>query len=158
VVSGTKNLCHQLDSRCSIATNGDEARKFRCAGGRHRGCICRKLDLVQPAPVWTAISEVEWATANAHPSPMRGLFELLGTFVLAFVIAQLVLRLNSANWKRAVGLGLWLWVGFPVIFLTGSILWQNVPWQLAAIHSGDWLIKLILIPAGIAAWPKRATA
>lgn len=49
--------------------------------------------------------ELSGATANAHPSPMRGLFELLRTFVLAFVIAQLVLRLNSANWKRAVGIG-----------------------------------------------------
>lgn len=102
--------------------------------------------------------ELSGATASAHPSPVKGLFELLRTFVLAFVIAQLVFRLNIADWKRAVGLGLWLWVGFPVILLTGSILWQNVPWQLAAIHSGDWLIKLILIPVGIAAWPKRATA
>lgn len=102
--------------------------------------------------------ELSGATASAHPSPLRALFELLRTFVLAFVIAQLVFRLNIADWKRAVGLGLWLWVGFPVILLTGSILWQNVPWQLAAIHSGDWLIKLILIPVGVAAWPKRATA
>ena len=102
--------------------------------------------------------ELSGATANAHPSPMRGLFEFLRTFVLAFVIAQLIYRLNIADWKRALGLGLLLWVGFPVILLTGSILWQNVPWQLAAIHSGDWLIKLILIPVGIAAWPKRATA
>jgi len=102
--------------------------------------------------------ELSGATANAHPSPVNALFEFLRTFVLAFVIAHLLLRLNVADWKQAVGLGLWLWVGFPVILLTGSILWQNVPWQLAAIHSGDWLIKLILIPLGIAVWPKRASA
>lgn len=102
--------------------------------------------------------ELSGATASAHPSPVKALFELLRTFVLAFVIAHLVLRLNVADWKKAVGLGLWLWVGFPVILLTGSILWQNVPWQLAAIHSGDWLIKLILIPVGIAVWPRRASA
>ncbi len=102
--------------------------------------------------------DLSGATGSAHPSPVKALFELLRTFVLAFVIAHLVFRLNIADWKRAVGLGLWLWVGFPVILLTGSILWQNIPWQLAAIHSGDWLIKLILIPVGVAAWPKRATA
>jgi len=102
--------------------------------------------------------ELSGATASVHPSPVKALFELLRTFVLAFVIAHLVLRHNVADWKQAVGLGLWLWVGFPVILLTGSILWQNVPWQLAAIHSGDWLIKLILIPVGIAVWPKRASA
>ena len=32
------------------------------------------------------------ATASAHPSPVNALFELLRTFVLAFVIARLVFR------------------------------------------------------------------
>lgn len=102
--------------------------------------------------------EFSGATASAHPSAVKALFELLRTFVLAFVIAHLVVRLNVADWKQALKLGLWLWVGFPVILLTGAILWQNVPWQLAAIHSGDWLIKLILMPVGIAVWPKKASA
>jgi hypothetical protein len=102
--------------------------------------------------------ELSGAGANAHPSPMNALFEVLRTFVLTFVIAHLLRRLEVADWRQAIGLGLWLWVGFPVVLLTGSILWQNVPWQLAAIHSGDWLIKLILIPVGITIWPKRAPA
>jgi len=102
--------------------------------------------------------EFSGATASASPSPVMALLELLRTFVLAVVIAHLVLRINVAGWKQAVELGLWLWVGFPVILLTGSILWQKVPWQLAAIHAGDWLIKLILIPVGMAVWPKRAPA
>jgi hypothetical protein len=63
--------------------------------------------------------ELSGASASAHPSPVKTLFELLRTFVLAFVTAHLVHRLNSANWKQAVGLGLWLWVGFPVILPTG---------------------------------------
>jgi hypothetical protein len=35
------------------------------------------------------------------------------------------------------------------------MLWQNVPWQLAAIHSSDWPMKLLLVPMGVALWPKR---
>lgn len=101
--------------------------------------------------------ELSGGNASGQPSPTKALLELLRTFVLAFVIAELVRRLNIEDWKHALELGLLLWVGFPVILLTGSILWQNVPWQLAAIHSGDWLIKLILIPVGVAAWPKRAS-
>ena len=95
------------------------------------------------------------ATGSPQPSALKALCELLRTFILAYVIARLVLRLHVTGWKDALGLGLWLWLGFPVILLTGSILWQNVPWQLAAIHAGDWLIKLLLIPIGIALWPKR---
>ena len=99
--------------------------------------------------------ELSGTPASPHPSALKALCELLRTFVLAYVIARLVPRLNVTDWKSALGLGLWLWVGFPVILLTGSMLWQNVPWQLAAIHSGDWLIKLLLIPVGLALWPKR---
>ncbi len=99
--------------------------------------------------------ELSGATASPHPSALKALCELLRTFVLAYVIAWLVRRLNVTDWKSSLVLGLWLWVGFPVILLTGSMLWENVPWQLAAIHSGDWLIKLLLIPVGLALWPKR---
>jgi hypothetical protein len=90
------------------------------------------------------------------PNAAKALCELFRTFVLAYVVAHLVLRLNIADWRDALRFGLWLWVGFPVVLLTGSMLWQNVPWQLALIHSGDWLIKLILIPVTVAVWPKRA--
>jgi hypothetical protein len=86
---------------------------------------------------------------------LKALFELLRTSVLAYVIARLMLRLNVTDWKDALGLGVWLWIGFPVILLTGSMLWQNVPWQPAAIHSGDWLIKLLLIPLWLTLWPKQ---
>ena len=92
---------------------------------------------------------------SPSPNAVKALCELLRTFVLAYVVAHLVIRLNIVDWKGALRLGLWLWIGFPVVLLTGSMLWQNAPWQLAAIHSGDWLIKLILIPIAVAVWPKR---
>jgi hypothetical protein len=95
--------------------------------------------------------QLSGATASPHPNALKALYELVRTFVLAYVIARLIVRLNIADWKDALALGVWLWIGFPVVLLTGSILWQNVPWQLAAIHSGDWL----LIPMGVALWPKR---
>ncbi len=46
-----------------------------------------------------------------------------------------------------------LWIGFPVILLTGSVLWENVLWKVAAIHAGDWLVKMLVIPIIVSAWP-----
>ena len=89
--------------------------------------------------------ELSGVAGSPQPNAVKALCELLRTFVLAYVIARLIVRLNVTEWRAALGVGLWLWVGFPVVLLTGSMLWQNVPWQLAAIHSGDWLIKLVLI-------------
>ena len=90
------------------------------------------------------------------PSPIKAACELLRTFILAWVIAKIVLGLNLRDWKSALRLGILLWIGFPVILLTGSMLWQAVPWQLAAIHAGDWLIKLVLIPITAAVWRRKA--
>ncbi len=39
----------------------------------------------------------------------------------------------------------------PVALLTGSIAWEKVPPITAAIHAGDWLLKLLLIGAVLGA-------
>ena len=44
-------------------------------------------------------------------------------------------------------LGLRLWVAFPVVLLSGSVVHEKVPWQQAAVHAGDWLVKLLLMSA-----------
>ncbi len=66
--------------------------------------------------------------------------------VLAYVIARFVALLGITGWMGAVHFGFFLWIGFPVILLTGSVLWENIPWKVAAIHAGDWLVKMLVIP------------
>jgi hypothetical protein len=60
------------------------------------------------------------------------------------VLAYFVSMLNISNWKQAIQLGIIIWIGFPVILLSGSVLHENVHVGVAAIHAGDWLIKLIV--------------
>jgi hypothetical protein len=52
----------------------------------------------------------------------------------------------------AIQFGLFLWIGFPVILLAGSVLWGNVPWRVAAIHAGDWLVKSLVIAIIVSVW------
>src|SRR6267378_1542263 len=70
--------------------------------------------------------ELVRAIAHGHKRTSKrmpiNLCELLRTFVLAYVIARLIVRLNVTEWRAALGVGLWLWVGFPVVLLTGSML------------------------------------
>jgi Protein of unknown function (DUF1761) len=42
-------------------------------------------------------------------------------------------------------LGLVLRLGFPVVLWVGAIMHENIPWRLAAIHAGDWLVKLLVV-------------
>ncbi len=84
--------------------------------------------------------------------PIKMLSEIVRNFILALVLAYLVAHLGIANWIGALQLGFLLWIGFPVILFTGSIIRENYPWKLAAIHAGDWLVKLALITVIISLW------
>jgi hypothetical protein len=72
--------------------------------------------------------------------------------VLAFVIAHLLVLARVTDWTAAAYVSLWLWVGFPVMLLSGSVIWENVPWKRATIHAGDWLLKLLLMAVVLGAW------
>jgi len=78
--------------------------------------------------------------------------EFARCLILAYTVAELVGLLQVHRFFGAVHIGLFLWVAFPVILLTGSVLWDEVPWKVAAIHAGDWLVKLLVIPIIVTAW------
>jgi hypothetical protein len=44
------------------------------------------------------------------------------------------------------------WVAFPLLLLVGSVTREHVPWQLAAIHAGDWNVTLVIISIIAAIW------
>ena len=88
----------------------------------------------------------EAAMKNAKLPGGKLVIEFARCFVLACVIARLMGLLGVTSWLIAIHSGFMLWIGFPLILLTGSVLWDNVPWKVAAIHAGDWLVKLLVIP------------
>src|SRR6266581_3926404 len=92
------------------------------------------------------------AMAGAKMPAGKLLIELVRCLVLAYVIARFMAMLGVSGWMGAVHLGLFLWIGFPVILLAGSVLWENIPWKVAAIHGGDWLVKMLVIPIIVSVW------
>jgi hypothetical protein len=72
------------------------------------------------------------------------LFVVVQSLVVASMLAYFVVRLGVADWRGAVRLGVLIWV-FPAAILLGSVVHENVPLMLAAIHAGDWLTKLLLM-------------
>ena len=93
------------------------------------------------------------AMAGAKMPGGKLVVELLRCIVLAYVIARFVALLGISSWMGAVHFGFLLWIGFPVILLIGSMLWENTPPKVAAIHAGDWLVKLLVIPIIVSVWP-----
>lgn len=89
---------------------------------------------------------------SRRPKPQNILLEFLRTFIVALVFAIILSELKDSSMQASILLALRLWLAFPFILLSGSVLWDKVPVKLAAIHVGDWFIKLMLIAIVVGAW------
>jgi hypothetical protein len=93
-----------------------------------------------------------YAAAGAGPSGPVVALELLRSLVVAAVLAVLAAGVGADTWLEGAGLGLLAWAGFPLVLFAGSVLHERYPRALAAIHLGDWLLKLLLVAAVVSAW------
>ena len=78
--------------------------------------------------------------------------EVARNVVLAVVVAVGVDRMDLGGVGVALVAAVLTWVGFPVMILAGSVIHEKVPWRLAAIHVGDWLLKLVASCLVVVLW------
>jgi hypothetical protein len=79
------------------------------------------------------------------------LFVIAQSLVVALMVAYFVSRLGITTIAGAAGFGTLVWI-FPAAILLGSVVHEGVPLALAAIHVGDWLVKLLLIAVIVGVW------
>ena len=85
------------------------------------------------------------ALDRGRPRPWKVLTELLRTAIVASVFAWIAHQTGDVGVSHTIVLALITWIGFPFVLLTGSVIWEKVHPATAALHAGDWLIKLLLI-------------
>ena len=105
------------------------------SGGAYYAALGEQLATVSSAAAAAAEEQPPWT----YP------VELLRCLVLALVVAGLASQGEIDEAGGGLVLGLALWVGFPLVLWTGAIVHERTPVKLAAIHAGDWLVKLLLI-------------
>jgi len=42
--------------------------------------------------------------------------------------------------------------------MTVLLIWDNMPWQLGAVHAGDWLMKMLFIAVTLSFAQKQSIA
>ena len=89
----------------------------------------------------------ERALDRGRPAPWKVAAELVRTALVAGVFAWIASVADLLSLPGTLLLALVVWLGFPVALLTGSVTWEKVPPVTAALHAGDWLLKLLLIGA-----------
>ena len=105
--------------------------------------------LVAAAPVAADGGETP---ASASPPAWKLLVEVARSLVVAIVLAVLAAQLDVGGITGALLIGVVAWVGFPVVLLAGSVLWEGVPASRAAVHAGDWLVKLLAVAVIVSLW------
>jgi len=93
------------------------------------------------------------AIAAMRPPVGEMIGEFVKTLVVAYVLAYFVVRLGVGDWKDAVVLGVWMWIGFYATLL-GSVIHENYPWKLYAVHAGDGLVRTLLMTLILGVWRK----
>ena len=96
------------------------------------------------------VSEV--AAARGRMAPWQIGVELARCLVLGTVVAGLAVRGEIDAWTSGLVLGAVLWIGFPLVLWTGAVVHERTPVKLAAIHAGDWLVKLLVIGLIVSTW------
>jgi hypothetical protein len=87
--------------------------------------------------------------------PWQVLIIFIRHAVVILVMAYAFIRMQIKGVKSGLFIALLFWLGFPVVLLVGSVASDKVPIALAAIHGGDWLLKLLTISLILTAWPKK---
>jgi uncharacterized protein DUF1761 len=90
--------------------------------------------------------------AGEQPPPWKIAVEFSRGLILAAVIAGLASEAEIAERNGGLLLGLALWIGFPFVLWTGAVIHESTPWKLAAIHAGDWLVKVPVVAVIVSVW------
>lgn len=113
------------------------------------------------ANAWLKLRGLDPSTASARPQVWEIVGQLGRNLIVAFVLANLLRRLEVATWKDALRLGLLLWVGFEAMAIAGSVLHEHYPLGLYAIHVGDALQATLIMSLILGTWrrgPRREVA
>ncbi|GAA1037898.1 DUF1761 domain-containing protein [Virgisporangium ochraceum] len=90
------------------------------------------------------------APGSGRPEPWQIAAELVRLAITAGIVAGLLVALDRGGVGAGALIGLVLWV-LPFVLLSGSVVWERVPVARAALHTGDWLVKLVVIGAVVGA-------
>ncbi len=83
-----------------------------------------------------------------HGAKRARLYTVLGfvsCVVVAYIMRALMIGLGIMDIVSAVRLGSYMWLGFAVPILLGSVLWEHRPLKLYLINIGYWLCALIVM-------------
>jgi Protein of unknown function (DUF1761) len=86
---------------------------------------------------------------ESKPKPWALPLTLFGTILTTFVLAY-ILYIDKPY--CTYGTAFFIWLGFYLPRLLGSVTWEGQPWKLFALHAVYYFLNLQLITAVLTFW------
>lgn len=83
--------------------------------------------------------------AQPRPAALTASVEAVRCLALSAVVTGLAAAVGADTWWQGLLLGLVLFAGFPLVLWTGAMWHERTPVRTAAVHAGDWLVKLVAV-------------
>jgi len=76
----------------------------------------------------------------------------VASLVMAYVTAYVVGMMGATTLLDGATLGVYLWFGYVATTMINGVLWEQRPWNLYFMNSGQYLVALIVTGAFLAVW------
>lgn len=100
---------------------------------------------------WLVITGLDEATIKTG-MPRAIAFDVIGSLVMAFVLAHAVAYAGAATIGQGAAVGFFNWLGFIAAVQLSETLHEHRPLRFFAINTGYNFIALILMGALLAVW------
>ena len=77
---------------------------------------------------------------------------ILFSFITSYVLAHFVDYVGATTIGSGIQLAFWLWLGFIVPVLLGSVLWEGKPVKLYFINVFHYLVSFIVMTTILVLW------
>ena len=114
--------------------------------------VTSALYYIMVGSAWLRLRGIDPSTAEMTPPLWQMTGQVARNLVVATVLAHLLRWLEVATWKRALQVGLLVWLGFQAMAVVGSVLHEGYPLGLYLIHVGDALQATLLMALILGAW------
>jgi hypothetical protein len=105
------------------------------------------------AKPWMKLLGLERAGPNKKSLVPGMMASFVCDFILASVLARVVLWAGVGTFALGALVGFLVWVGFFAAPNLPQGIYENRPFKLFAINSGYWLVGLLIVGGVIAIWP-----
>ena len=100
----------------------------------------------------SGISEKQIQDAKKKGMTKSYALAFLGTLVMSYVLAHFVDYAEATTFASGMQTGFWIWLGFLVTTMLGTVLWEGKPVKLYFLNIAHYFVVLLITGGMLALW------